>query len=202
MPTDASTTGLLVSRRGTVNQDHRQELRNAFANERSVAEPFIPVVNAAGGSSLRNLTALKQESKVSDTGVSEEPASEARRIATQKLLQAYRPAAPETFRISGLNRWTGRIVHVEEDMFTAELTPAEHGPTVLGDFSAQNLAPDTPVVGDLVYVTARLVVGPWGFTSTTAGVRLRRLGRWSQAEVDSVESRAEENYLAIESLIR
>jgi len=102
-----------------------------------------------------------------------------------------RPQLP-SFRITGLERWEGRIIALDHEMFTAELVPAEPDAlTVYADFQRGLLEPEEDVtVGDIVYVTVRSVVGRTGLREMTSTVRLRRLGIWSDDELAAVQSRA------------
>lgn len=105
-------------------------------------------------------------------------------------------ALPTTFRVSDLSTWTGRVVEVDEDVFTAELTPDERTPggTVLADFRRDLVVDENePLqVGDVVYVTTRMVRAPHGGRSETSSVRLRRLGKWTADDVARLSTRASE----------
>ena len=98
----------------------------------------------------------------------------------------YRPAP-----ISGLQKWTGRVLEVEGTEFSAELIPLDHkGPSVVADFDNDQLDTndDEPRVGDVFYVTVRTVIGMGGLRSRTSSLRLRRLGKWSEEEVRDIEA--------------
>ncbi|MGB3763763.1 MAG: hypothetical protein WA966_11110 [Ornithinimicrobium sp.] len=100
---------------------------------------------------------------------------------------------PQTYRVSGLERWEGYVVEVDGETLTAELTPEHDGPVVLADFEVAKLGSEPDLaVGDVVYVTVRSVAGRSGYPTTTSAIRLRRLGRWSDEEVDDLERRADE----------
>ncbi|MFD3447053.1 hypothetical protein ACFDTO_20845 [Microbacteriaceae bacterium 4G12] len=115
-----------------------------------------------------------------------------------------RRALPTTFRVSDISTWTGRVVDVDDDIFTAELTPDERTPgaIVLADF-ARGLVVDVdePLqVGDVVYVTTRMVRAPHGGRSETSSVRLRRLGKWTAEDVSRLSARADEFASTVASL--
>jgi hypothetical protein len=98
--------------------------------------------------------------------------------------------------ITGLEKWEGRIVDIAAETFTAEIAPAGGGAPVLADFKLELLGPDRSAAGngDLVYVTARTVRSRNGYPSTTASVRLRRLGRWTEEEQRRIRDSARERY--------
>lgn len=101
---------------------------------------------------------------------------------------------PTSFRVSDLKTWTGRVIEVDEDLFTAELSPGERTPggDVLADFSRDLVVDeDEPLqVGDVIYVTTRMVRAPHGGRSETSSVRLRRPGKWTDEDVARLSSRA------------
>ena len=104
-----------------------------------------------------------------------------------------RPPQLPVYRIQGMEKWEGRILEVNDGIFSAELEPYD-GTTqvVAADFSLDLLAPETDVrPGDLIYVTARTVVEKPGFPPTrTVNVRLRRTGNWTREQVEEVKDRA------------
>lgn len=103
------------------------------------------------------------------------------------------PIRKRTELVVGLKKWTGVIQQVEEDLFTAELTPIDHeGPTLLADFDLALLAPDAATVtpGDVIYLTTRFVTGIRGYTTATTQIRLRRAGHWSENELAEIREAA------------
>jgi len=97
----------------------------------------------------------------------------------------------EPFQVVGMQKWVGRIVEIDDEVFTAELTSVSGtSPTLLADFQTRNLGPDDAPnarPGDIVYVTVRSVEAVGRGSTMTSNVRLRRLGRWTQSEVDQIE---------------
>ena len=89
-------------------------------------------------------------------------------------------------------------------MFTAELVPLDDfsAPlTLVADFQQAQLGADAPArEGDVVYVTVREVLGAHGYPSRTSGVRLRRLGNWTEAEIEQQRARAQEVAVTLEGL--
>lgn len=85
-------------------------------------------------------------------------------------------------RITGMEKWDGRILEVDEEFFSAELTPFEGGEQVIADFPRDLLPDDDINAGDVIYVTARTVAFRGG-PSRTSSVRLRRLGTWTESEI-------------------
>ncbi len=128
-------------------------------------------------------------------GTTAQPANplERPRVAVPRL-DGGRPVLPSG-RISGLQKWKGRVVHVGDDFFTAELLPfSGDGLPLWADFDRQLLGSDTDVSqGDVVYVTVRTVRNRIGYPSKTSSVRLRRLGKWSQEDVDRIRDVAQQH---------
>jgi hypothetical protein len=106
--------------------------------------------------------------------------------------------------ISGMQKWEGRILELDESIFSAELTPlSEAGPVVVADFELRLLLPEQNVaVGDVIYVTARLVERDKGMPpSKTVSARLRRLGKWSEDELDMIKRRAHDRWVRLADFI-
>lgn len=108
--------------------------------------------------------------------------------------------------VSGMQKWEGRVVRVDGDYFTAEITPlTESGPSVYADFLTEMLnlvEPETVEAGDVVYVTVRTVNHGKGFgVSRTSSVRLRRLGVWTAEEIEQIKGRAKRRYEEIADYI-
>jgi hypothetical protein len=112
-----------------------------------------------------------------------------RRRALEKVGRTRRIGISE-IRVSGLEKWHGRVVEVDGDSFTAELVPETPGVVVLADFRTSQLGGERVRPGDVVYVTARMVEQIPGYQTTTSAIRLRRVGNWSEDEVESIAARA------------
>lgn len=125
------------------------------------------------------------------------PASDPQPTDIQDLLRrtSVRPdiISSKTPKVTGIQKWEGRILEVDGDVFTAELTPMdENAPTIVGDFEVALLDndPDEEVVaGDTFYLTVR-TVRDRGAPTRTSSLRRRRLGRWSEEELSNVRARA------------
>ena len=73
---------------------------------------------------------------------------------------------------------------------------------VAADFALSQLGEEDQVdVGDVVYVTVRSVAGRSGYPTQTSAIRLRRLGKWTDAEVLELEERADEKLSDLEQFI-
>jgi hypothetical protein len=106
--------------------------------------------------------------------------------------------------ISGVQKWEGRILELDETIFSAELSPlSEEGPVLVADFDVRLLLPEADVsVGDVIYVTARLVERERGMPpSKTVSVRLRRMGKWSEDEIDMIKRRAHDRWARLADFI-
>ncbi|WP_132151903.1 hypothetical protein [Kribbella antiqua] len=106
------------------------------------------------------------------------------------------PPKPADVVVSGMEKWEGRVVEVEDDYFTAEITPlSSEGSAVYADFSTELLYPEVVVPGDVVYVTVRTVNHGRGYgVSRTSSVRLRRLGVWTTEEVEQIKARGRQRF--------
>ena len=107
--------------------------------------------------------------------------------------------------ISGFHKWEGRVVDVDDAIFTAEISSLDAGDDpapVYADFEKDLLKPDVVEVGDIVYVTARMVDPGRGFSpSKTLSVRLRRIGNWTESEVSAIAEKAHKSWLELQDLI-
>jgi hypothetical protein len=134
------------------------------------------------------------------SGFTEHPVSQANRRRLEAIRTALRlvddPTARQadlpTAHVSGMQKWQGRILEVDEEYFSAELVPFEGGAAVIADFARDLLSDEDDLqAGDVIYVTVR-TVGPRGRRTRTSAVRLRRLGRWTEAEIADQSRRAKE----------
>lgn len=109
-----------------------------------------------------------------------------------------------TSRVAGMKKWQGRVLSVDDELFEAELTPLDHeGPVVVADFETAHLdiQDDADCVrpGDVFYMTVRTVYSERAKTrTTTSALRLRRMGRWSQQELDRLRKKARQRMLEFE----
>ncbi len=75
-----------------------------------------------------------------------------------------------------------------------------HAP-VYADFESHLLAPELAQVGDIVYVTARMVEYGRGIpASKTVSVRLRRIGNWTKGQLDEMAAAAKEEWSVVKGL--
>ncbi|MEV7508932.1 hypothetical protein AB0O57_13380 [Streptomyces sp. NPDC091201] len=106
-------------------------------------------------------------------------------------------------RVTGLNKWEGLILEVDDELMIAELTPLGHvGPTVVADFETHLLGEDAQIVtpGDVFYLTVRTVRDSTGYPSKTEHLRLRRLGVWTEDDVARLNAQAQARLDEIEDL--
>ena len=100
--------------------------------------------------------------------------------------------------ISGLRKWTCRVVEIDDDYFSVEINDSEIGHLpVLADFERALLGPTDSselVVGDTVYLTVRRVRDSLGRESTTSAIRRRRPEKWSSDEVEEIQARAKRQF--------
>lgn len=139
-------------------------------------------------------------------GVSTSRTKSTEDLSTQSRAQpSGRRALPAAVRVSGLSTWTGRVVEVDEDLFTVELVPDRNtaGGAVLADFNRSLVVDESePLeVGDVVYVTTRTVRAPHGGRSETSSIRLRRLGHWTSEDVERLSAKAESLASAFADLV-
>jgi hypothetical protein len=103
-----------------------------------------------------------------------------------------RPISPA--RITGLDKWEGKILEVEGDIFTAELYPIDReGMPITADFNLELLGSDaaTIVPGDVFYLSVRTLKAYGMRPARTENLRLRRLGRITPEEVQTAYTKAD-----------
>ncbi|WP_155765494.1 hypothetical protein [Mycobacterium colombiense] len=106
-------------------------------------------------------------------------------------------------RVKGMRKWEGRVLDVDKESFSVELTSLDRDdPQVIADFAKEDLLPEDSDLeaGDVVYVTSRTVWGPIG-PSRTSTIRLRRLGKWTEDDIADQAHRAKERKLRLASHI-
>ncbi|GAA4266023.1 hypothetical protein [Frondihabitans peucedani] len=149
-------------------------------------------METSNASQIRSTGVLRDQSFASTTRVPR-PKTDIRRVTAsnktpeQELTsKAVDPRSwiADASRISGLTTWSGRILEINGEEFTAELQSGEGSDSYVADFDTDQLGVgEVPTPGDLVYVTVRKVLDPRGRPRTTSSVRLRRLGKWTHREV-------------------
>jgi hypothetical protein len=96
--------------------------------------------------------------------------------------------------ITGLDKWEGKVLEVEGDIFTAELYPIDReGIPITADFDLGLLGSDaaTTVPGDVFYLSVRTVKAFGMRPTRTENLRLRRLGRITPEEVQAAYAKAD-----------
>jgi hypothetical protein len=97
-------------------------------------------------------------------------------------------------RITGLDKWEGKVLEVEGEIFTAELYPIDReGMSITADFDLELLGSDAAAIvpGDVFYLSVRTVKVPGARPARTENLRLRRLGRISAEEVQTAYAKAD-----------
>lgn len=141
-------------------------------------------------------TAPKIKDEAPFAQLSSTPASAAQSKTKSPTLTVRPPQSrgPRGRRVTGLDKWEGKILEVHEDTFTAELHLIDHsGMPITADFELSLLGSDaehaTP--GDIFYLAVRTVKAPGQRPTRTESLRLRRLGRFSPEEVEAIQARAD-----------
>jgi hypothetical protein len=130
----------------------------------------------------KRMTQLSTETGQSEPGVSTWSAPPAQ----------MRTAGPAC--ITGLDKWEGKVLEVEGDIFTAELYPIDReGIPITADFDLELLGSDaaTIVPGDVFYLSVRTVKAFGVRPTRTENLRLRRLGRITPEEVLAAYAKAD-----------
>ncbi|MEE6137731.1 hypothetical protein SKC41_15505 [Mycobacterium sp. 050128] len=149
--------------------------------------------NAAGTSATElayNRGNLPEEQKVAQR-IIEQHARLLRSALRRPDIESTERTAPPDFPIMGMQKWEGRVLDVDDDLISVELVPSGEGPVVTADFARHRLDEEDVRPGDVVYVTARTIRG-WGGPTYTSSIRLRRLGKWTEAEIADQAQRAKE----------
>ncbi|KQO62704.1 hypothetical protein ASF23_06985 [Curtobacterium sp. Leaf261] len=90
---------------------------------------------------------------------------------------------------------------LDREFFVAELEDPSDNSTFMAEFERSQLGFDEDLtLGDVVYVTVRSVNSQFGPSKTTS-IRMRRLGRWTQAELDSIQLAAHRKARELERLL-
>lgn len=150
--------------------------------------------------------ATKHDAVTAIQYVTDRNSADATQYATSRNSAARRihaVARPEEFTIGGMDKWEGKILTVESDSFTAELTPiGRRGPRTIADFDISVLRSDAESAknGDIFYLSVRRVRGRRGRMVPTVTVSMRRVGRWTQEEIDDLREQAARGMAAIEAL--
>jgi hypothetical protein len=98
-----------------------------------------------------------------------------------------------TRRVTGMQKWEGRVLEVDDNTFSAELDPFDHtGPAVIADFDIELLSEQIGVVqaGDLFYLTVCTILDR-GRPVRTSVLRPRRLGKWTADELRAIAARTD-----------
>jgi hypothetical protein len=175
---------------------HQQWLRTNVRRERPQVTS-TPLKETIRGAQV-GLDAVKQQG---EPQVDERRASAVRSAFRRLESESIERLEIPIERITGMEKWEGRVIDVDDDIFSAELRPLYDGPDVIADFPKSGLAEgDVVQVGDVIYVTARTVKGRGGPTHTST-IRLRRLGRWTEAEIADQAQRAREQAAELSSYV-
>jgi hypothetical protein len=97
-------------------------------------------------------------------------------------------------RVTGLDKWEGKILEIDGDTFTAELYPIDReGMPITADFDLELLGSDIAIAaqGDVFYLAVRTVKAPGMRPIRTENLRLRRLGRITPEEVQAMYVKAD-----------
>lgn len=105
-------------------------------------------------------------------------------------------------QIEGLRAWSGRVIAVEPDYFVAEVHPERGtaGAPIVADFE-EGLLGRAAVVGDLFYMTKRIVETADGRRLTHRSIALRRLGRWHADELAALREQARARAARVQRLV-
>ena len=150
---------------------------------------------AVAGTSSVNGSTYHASLATESSSIGEHDSGQEMRNSTELRLSRELPRSlPTTFRISNLRTWTGRVIEADDELFSVILTPdsGTPGDVVIADFDRSLVVDETETlgVGDVVYVTTRMIRGAHGGRSETSSVRLRRPGNWTQEDVDRIRARA------------
>jgi hypothetical protein len=107
--------------------------------------------------------------------------------------------------VAGLHKWNGRVLEVDDGIFTAELAPLYHnGPTVLADFELSQLDIDEDESiqpGDLFYLSIATIRERGNRSRKDSLLLFRRLGSWAGRELEQIKREAQVEYNDLEGHI-
>ena len=160
------------------------------------------VARHLGSSSVSNETDIAQQTHQVPTRSRQVPARDEARslsgagIKVISALEAPRRLVNRSLqRVSGLQTWQGRVLDIDAEIFSAEIVPIDHdGPTLVADFQVSKLAPQDDSgelhIGDVFYLTVRTIKDKGNLPSTTSSLRMKRVGHWTEQELESARSEA------------
>jgi hypothetical protein len=114
-------------------------------------------------------------------------------VSSSWLLGGLSEPHQEKTPVLGVEKWQGRVLEINDDIMTTELTPLGDGPTLVADFDILLLDPPPDgvavVVGDFFYLTVRTVARIGGKTRTSS-LRPKRVGHWTPEEIEDIGRKA------------
>lgn len=171
-------------------------------NNSSSAGPISTGQNGLASVKAGTDTLLKDRSRADTTTTS---AATQVTAPFQTFADVTKSASAMPIAITGMHKWSGRIVNLDEGIFTAELTPLDHeGPAVLADFELADLDADDPesvTAGDLFYLSVRTVRDRGRRVTRTSNLLLRRLGSWSLEDLRASAEEAQADFSAVEDYV-
>lgn len=192
----------------TLPEDIIQEIGVGTASSSDVLEPARAALARLSPSveTLDRDTSYRQVDNDSTARIGEVKADTALWAAAHRLKTLASPATTSAVvpdeRVIGMEKWEGRVVEIDGDLFTAELVSLDsNSAIVFADFDLDVLTPSDREglsVGDTFYLTVR-TISDKGLRTRTSSVRLRRLGAWAEQDLIRARADAEELRRSVES---
>jgi hypothetical protein len=136
--TDTTTASTLGSAKPTAPTGYPQ-------SESLVGKPLTAVTSGPQTAYVEEITSTAQTVPTDLTTRTVKDISNPKREALSRAGHVLRPVLPN-FRVSGMQKWEGRITEVNDATLTAELTPLlDEGVTVTGDIDLDLLSPEEDV---------------------------------------------------------
>lgn len=161
--------------------------------DRTIRREFPSTSYARQGQSTNSPTTLSEPPNFGQTVVRQRSVEPSLQDVLSTPFIDVRMVGIESWPITGLQMWEGRVVDVADEYFTAELTSmsddATTGP-LRADFrnDSLELADRSVAVGDLFYMTSRKV-RTRGRLGTSYSLQVRRSGNWTEADVAEIRDR-------------
>ena len=172
--------------------------RGSLPGDAFIANAVRPV---SASFDLVNAAPTSQTALTSSSPAQVEPSEVSVENAMSTPFVDLRTLGTQTWPIHGTQKWEGRILEVDNEFFSAELTSLA-GPendTLISEFRTKHLETDGQKIqpGDLFYMTARQV-RLRGLLTTSYSLQLRRPGNWTAADVHDIKERARRRFEMIQ----
>jgi hypothetical protein len=192
--TTSSTSPPTITSGQTSTRSDDTLIEEAMVGEGQIPERSLPS-NALPGESVS--TSAADVSTPVPTSATIESAKPSAKDALSTQFIDIRGIGKETWPIKGMQKWEGRVLEVDDDIFTAELKPlqGDTSSTLTTEFRTRVLdtGDERLEPGDVFYVTVR-PVRKRGLMTTEYSLHLKKPGNWTASDVAQIQERADNRF--------